>query len=143
VKSTLLIIAWVLAVAGLYVGLVILEFYWNVPEWQPRLDFRALVLIWWVMATLAFICFLARISDGPLTQAVSLLLCLALCALAVHVFPPEAAKTGLFGRESPSALWYRAQVDRQSWDYPWCFGLSRSYAPASEVAFKVRRPKSE
>ena len=40
-RAILLTVGWLLAAAGLYVALVGLELYWNLYDWQPRLDLNA------------------------------------------------------------------------------------------------------
>jgi hypothetical protein len=106
-RAILLTLGWLLAAAGLYVALVMLELYWNLFDWQPRLDLKGSGLIFGILAVLAVIWFLARASHDRFSQAVSLAACLALLALALYVFPPEPMTQGLFAREAPSPLWYR------------------------------------
>jgi hypothetical protein len=107
-RAILLTLGWLVAAAGLYVALVMLEIYWNLFDWQPRLDLKATGLIFGILAVLAVIRFLARASCDRFSQGMSLAACLALLALAVYVFSPEPITQGLFARESPSPLWYRA-----------------------------------
>ena len=107
-RVILLILGWLLAAAGLYVALVMLELYWNLFDWQPRLDLKGSGLIFGILAVLAVIWFLARASHDRFSQAVSLAACLALLAIAVYVLPAEAMTQGLFAREAPSPFWYRA-----------------------------------
>jgi hypothetical protein len=97
-----------LAAAGLYAALVMLELYWNLYDWQPKLDLEALGLIFGMLALLAAIRLLARASGNRFSRGASLVICLALLALAVYVFPPEPRSSGLFAREAPSLFWYRA-----------------------------------
>jgi uncharacterized membrane protein len=107
-RAILLTLAWLLSAAGLYMALVMLELSWNLYNWQPKLNLKATGLIVGMLAVLAAIRFLTRASCGRFSQGVSLGACLALLALAVYVFPPEPITQGLFARESPSPLWYRA-----------------------------------
>ena len=106
-RVILLSIGWFVAALGLYVALVILELYWNLYDWQPKLDSRALGLIIAVGSILVEIRFLARANSHRIGQGVSLVLCLALLALAVYVFPREPLTQGVFAREQSSPLWYR------------------------------------
>jgi hypothetical protein len=107
-RAILLSLGWLLSAAGLYVALVVLELYWNLYDWQPKLDWEALGLIFGMLALLAAIRLLARASGDRFSRGVSLVICLALLALAVYVFPPEPRTSGLFAREAPSPFWYRA-----------------------------------
>jgi hypothetical protein len=107
-RAILLSLGWLLAAAGLYAALVMLELYWNLYDWQPKLDLEALGLIFGMLALLATIRLLARASGNRFSRGSSLVICLALLALAVYVFPPEPRSSGLFAREAPSPFWYRA-----------------------------------
>ena len=107
-RAMLLTLGWLLASAGLYVALVILELYWNLYDWEPKLDSHSTVLILGMLAVLVAIWFLARASSDLLSRGVSGTICLALLALGVYVFLPEPITHGLFAREMPSPLWYRA-----------------------------------
>ena len=106
-RAILLILAWLMAAAGLYAGLVALEFYWNVWDWQPNLD----LIAWGLMsATFAFVLamrLLAPASRDRMSQFVSLVLCVALLVLGCYVLAPEPLTQGLFARERSSPFWYR------------------------------------
>ena len=52
-RPLLLALGWLMSAAGLYAALVMLEFYWNLFDWQPKLDLRALGLIIGIIALLA------------------------------------------------------------------------------------------
>ena len=106
-RAILRSLGWLLAALTLYMALVALELYWNLYDWQPKLDLNTVGLIFGILALLGVIWFLARAGrDRP--AGVSLLVCLALLVLAVYVVPPEAKTEGLFAREAPSPVWYRA-----------------------------------
>ena len=107
-RTILLALGWLAAAAGLYVALVMLEFDWNLYDWQPRLDLKASGLIFGMLAALAAMWYLARVSCNRFSRGVSLAACLALLALAVYVLPSEPMTQGLFAREATSPLWYRA-----------------------------------
>jgi hypothetical protein len=107
-RAILLSLGWLLATAALYAALVTLELYWNLYDWQPKLDLIASGLILGMLAVLAAIRLLARAGCDCFSRGVSLVICLALLALAVYVDPPEPLTQGLFGREAPSPFWYRA-----------------------------------
>ena len=107
VRRVLLIFFWVLAVAGLYAALVVLEVYWNLFDWQPRLDLAAFGIMVWMGMMLAALWCLCRASTDRVIGGVALLLCAALVALAIYVFAPEPVKPGLLGRDTASPLWYR------------------------------------
>ena len=106
-RAILLSLGWLLSAAVLYAALVTLELYWNLYDWQPKLDLIASGLILGILAVLAVIRLLARTSRDRFSRGVSLVICLALLALAVYVVPAEPLTQGLFGREAPSPLWYR------------------------------------
>jgi hypothetical protein len=107
-RSILLIFAWVGAAVGLYLALLGLEYYWNVPRWQPRFDWVGWVVAVWIVAVLSAVWFVAGATRNRVTLVVALIICLALMALAVYVFPAEPNVDGLFTRDSPSPLWYRS-----------------------------------
>ena len=107
-RALLLSLSWLVAAMGLYVAVVILEFYWNFFDWQPELDLRAWFFFVGMVCALVATRFLAWAARDRLSQGVSLVLCLALLVLAVYAFPPEPITHGLFAREQPSPLWYRA-----------------------------------
>src|ERR1017187_8893530 len=107
-RPLLLALGWLMSAAGLYAALVMLELYWNLFDWQPKLDLRALGLIIGIIALLAAIRFLARASNDRFSQVVSLVACLAMFGLGVYVSLPEPMTQGLFAREAPSPFWYRA-----------------------------------
>ena len=107
-RVILLSLGWLAAAAGLYATLVMLELYWNLYDWRPKLDWPAFGLIFGTLAPLAAIRFLALASRDCFSRCVSLVICLALLALAVYVVSPEPLTSGLFTREAPSPFWYRA-----------------------------------
>jgi hypothetical protein len=107
-RAILLTLGWLFSAAGLYVALLMLELSWNLNNWQPKLDLSAAGLILEMIAVLSAIWLLARAGCDRLSQGASLAICLALLALGVYVFPPEPITHGMFARETPSPLWYRA-----------------------------------
>lgn len=107
-RAILLSLGWLLAAVGLYAALVMLELYWNLYDWQPKLDLNASGLIFGMLALLAAIRLLARASGNRFSRGSSLVICLALLALAVYVVPAEPLTEGLFAREATSPFWYRA-----------------------------------
>ena len=108
VKKLLLTLGWILATVGLYAALVGLEFYWNMPDWHPLFDSIAAFLVAWCAAMIVAMGWLARRTfRSRLAAVVSLIPSLALGALAICLLPPEALSSGLFGRVTPSPLWYR------------------------------------
>ena len=108
VKSLLLAAAWLAAVAGLYLPIAALEFYWNIPDWQPRFDAYAMIFAW-----LALTCSLLASLLAVLTgrnkpwRAFSLVPCAVLLALGIYLWPAEPLSPGLLGRDLSSPLWYR------------------------------------
>jgi hypothetical protein len=107
-RAILLSLGWLLSAAGLYAALVVLELYWNLYDWQPKLDLSASGLILGMLVFLTAIRLLARAGCDRFSRAVSLVICLALLALAIYVVPPEPLTQGFFARATPSPLWYRA-----------------------------------
>src|ERR1035437_5758535 len=107
-RAILLSLGWLVSAAVLYAALVALELYWNLYDWQPKVDLNTASLIFGMLAALAALRLLARAGKARLSRGVSLAICLALLALAVYVVPAEPLAQGLFGREAPSPLWYRA-----------------------------------
>jgi hypothetical protein len=107
VKQLLWILLWVLAVAGLYVSLVLLEVYWNLFEWRPKLDIAAFGILVWMGITLTALWFLCWTEKGRVTRIVALVLCTVLVALAIYLVSPEPLKPGLLGRDAISPRWYR------------------------------------
>jgi hypothetical protein len=106
-RSLLLSLGWLVSAAGLYATLVGLELYWNLYDWQPIADGKTLIVCLVMLSFLTAIGCLARATRDRFTMILSLVLCVALVALAVYVFPSEPPTQGLFARESPSPFWYR------------------------------------
>jgi hypothetical protein len=107
-KSVLYSVAWLFLAAGLYAGIVLLEFYWNMPEWRPLFDSVAAFLVAWCVAMVAMLALLARRTRGRrFTKWFSLLLSLGLASLTWFLLPAEAVSDSLFGRNVTSPLWYR------------------------------------
>ncbi len=107
VRASLLILGWVIAALSLWALLVVLEVYWNLYDWQPKLDSRALGMALGVCVALAGMLLLACVRRQHAARGVSLVVCLALLGLAVYVFPREPLTSGLFARERSSPAWYR------------------------------------
>ena len=103
----LLFLGWLVAAFALWVLLVALEIYWNLRDWQPRLDSRFMAIGLGVSAALAVMWMLARVGRQRSARAVALVICLALLSLGVYVLPAEPLTSGLFAREIQSPLWYR------------------------------------
>ncbi len=106
-RNILLALAWIAAALCLYTALVILELYWNLYDWQPVMDLKALGLTCGVGSILLAIAFLARTRCHATVRWFSLVVCLALLALGVYVLPREPVTHGLFAREHASPAWYR------------------------------------
>lgn len=106
-RSVIVALGWLVATFGLYVALLALELYWNLYDWQPRADWKALGLILGTLAILTGMRFLAKAARDCFSQGVSLVACLALLILAIYVFPAEPLTQDVFARTSPSPLWYR------------------------------------
>jgi hypothetical protein len=99
--------AWIMAAVGLYAAVVVLEFYWNVWDWQPNLDLFAWGLMVAIFGFVLVMRLLAPSSRDRTSQGVSLLLCVALLVLGFYVLAPEPLTQGLFAREGSSPFWYR------------------------------------
>ncbi len=106
-KNLLISLSWILATLGLYAALVVLEFLWNVPAWEPNAGVYSWLLIGGVAVLLAAFWCLGRASVNLATRLVSLVACLCLVGLAIYIMPAEPLKTGLFARLTASPLWYR------------------------------------
>jgi len=106
-RSVILILGWTVTAITLYVGLVALELYWNLFDWLPRVDLKAIGLLLILLAALTAARWLAVHSVDKGSRFFSLVACLALIALGIYVFPPEQKSQGLFSRSTPSPLWYR------------------------------------
>jgi hypothetical protein len=107
-RTILIVLGWVITAAALYLLLVGLELYWNLYTWQPRPDLLGSGLLLGAVLAVAAAWFFARASRDRISRGVSLVICCALLALAVYLLPPEPFTEGLFSRELPSPLWYRA-----------------------------------
>ena len=107
-KGLLYSVAWLLLAAGLYAGIVLLEYYWNMPDWHPLFDSIAAFLVAWCVAMVAMLALLAR-RTGVMRFAkwFSLVVSLGLAALTWFLLPAEAVSDGFFGRNLTSPLWYR------------------------------------
>src|SRR5579859_2110507 len=95
-RSLVLILGWTVAAITLYAGLVALELYWNLFDWLPRMDSKAICLVIVLPAALSCFWWLAAHSVDRGSRMFSLVACLALVALGVYVFPPEQKSQGLF-----------------------------------------------
>jgi len=63
-KNVLISLSWILATVGLYAALVVLEFLWNVPAWEPNAGIYSCLLIGGVPALLAAFWSLGRASGN-------------------------------------------------------------------------------
>src|SRR5207248_10921725 len=106
-RVLLLCLGWLAATLVLYLGLLLLDVYWNLVSWHPRWDSVVLLVLFSLATATAGFALLARASYDRLTRSVSLILCGALLALGIYSCPAEALGTGLFGRDAASPVWYR------------------------------------
>lgn len=107
-KRTLLpILGWCAATGSLYGAALLLDLYWNIIDWQPRLDWIAIGLFAWAAAALTGMGFLARANLPTIARVIGLLASLALLAAAINALPAESRSEGLLGRDEPSPPWYR------------------------------------
>jgi len=107
VRTSLLILGWAMAALALWALLVVLEVYWNLYDWQPKLDSRALGMGLAVVLALTGMLLLARVRRQRAARTVSLFVCVALLGLGIYVLPPEPLSSGLFARERISPASYR------------------------------------
>jgi hypothetical protein len=106
-RQFLVTAGWLAGMTALYVGLLLVEGYWNLFDWEPKWNWTSLGLAGWLVLVLAVLAFLARAARGALSNTVSLLTSMLLIALAVHVTPAEPLSEGLLGRTASSPIWYR------------------------------------
>lgn len=97
-----------LPVICLYLGLVAIEFYWNVPDWQPRWDIYGFALLWTVATSTAVLCVFVALAVRPFARMASFVLCVLLLVVAFYLFPAEPLRPGLLGRGTISPVWYRS-----------------------------------
>jgi hypothetical protein len=107
-RAMMLIVGWILVLVANYAVFLALELYWNFFSWLPRFDWKALGLVIVLLAALATTGWLARASVDRLTRICSLVACVALLSVGAYVLPEEPKTEGLFLRQSPSPVWYRA-----------------------------------
>jgi len=106
-RALFLSFGWALAIIGLYASLVLLELRWNLFDWEPRLDLKAVMLVLGSFVAIALLWFLARAGGDRVTQVLSLICVLAILGVAIYVSAAEPLSQGLFARSRPSPLWYR------------------------------------
>jgi hypothetical protein len=107
-RQILLALAWLMAMGALYLALLGLELYWNLPEWRPRSDATSVGLVLGVVLFSSSFWFLTRARSDSLVRWISAAVCLTLVLLGLYVCPPEPPGHGLFERAAPSPAWYRA-----------------------------------
>lgn len=128
-------LGWLIAAFFLWALLVLLEVYWNLYDWRPKFDSRALEMALGVCLILAAIFLLARARRQLAARAVSLVVCLALLALAIYVLPPEPPISGSYARQRSSPAWYRV-VRFCALSSPtlfWVYGLLRRDAGCGQI----------
>lgn len=101
------ILGWCAAIGSLYGAALLLDLYWNIIDWQPRLDWITGGLFAWAAAALTGTWFLARANLSTIARIMGLLASLALLAAAINALPAEPRGEGLLGRDEPSPPWYR------------------------------------
>jgi hypothetical protein len=106
-RAALQVGAWLAASMCLYMGLLLLDVYWNLAAWHPRFDVEAVGLIAAIPAALWWIWSLSSATRESWVRWISLLLVTALFALGVYAVPAEPLGQGWFGRTLASPLWYR------------------------------------
>ena len=106
-KTALLILAWFLAVAGLYLALFAVDLDWNIFDWEPGIDLLVVGALYEALAMLTVIWFLSRLKSGRLVQMWALAICVVPVVMAFYLLAPEPLKPGLLGRDHSSPHWYR------------------------------------
>ncbi len=96
-----------LTVALFYLLMGVLETYWNLMDWSPSVDFLSISLLGGLVLMLFTSWLLARVSCGTCARWMGGFACLSLLVLGLYLAFPERLGSGLFGRTSPSATWYR------------------------------------
>jgi hypothetical protein len=107
-RALLTSLGWVLAVALLWLPLLLLDVYWNLISWHPKWDSTVLLLFVWIVVVLGGMRLLAGLTRDPISHSTSLLLGLGLLCLGVYACPPEPLSSEWFGRLEASPAWYRA-----------------------------------
>ncbi len=87
--------------------MALLEVHWNLVNWKPLLDWISLLPLLMVTGTLLGFIRLFQVQSRPFLRVFSLLICLGLLALGIHLLPQEPLTEGLFARITPSPSWYR------------------------------------
>src|ERR1044071_6731592 len=106
-RTLFLLVAWTTSFLALYLSLVGLELDWNLFDWLPRHDAKAIALMIIALAALTALWCLAIRSTPGFSRMFSFVGCLVLFFLGVYVLPAEPEGKGFFSRRSPSPLWYR------------------------------------
>lgn len=106
-RAILLVAGWVFVTASLYSAALLLDVYWNLVHWRPRLDWIAGGLLIWMAAAISGLWLLARANLPAVPRAAALLACLVLLAAGLNALPAESRGEGLLGRDRPSPTWYR------------------------------------
>jgi hypothetical protein len=106
-RSLFLALCWLLLPAGLYAVLAVLEVYWNLMDWSPRLDYLSLSLLAAVLLLQLFLWLVARVTQGKWLRRMAGVFCLVLIGIGLYCAVPEPLQGGVLGRRTISASWYR------------------------------------
>jgi hypothetical protein len=107
-RSVLLSLGWVLAATVLYWASFLLDVYWNLAHWRFQIDAIAIALVLCGVAALAAIRLLVKATSDRFTRTTALLVSTVLVIAGTYAFQAEPQTTGLFARDAPSPLVYRA-----------------------------------
>jgi phosphatidylserine decarboxylase len=107
-KRIFLCASWIGLSVGLYAGLLLVESYWNLFNWVPKLDLASFALLGTLAGLLTGIWLLARAARDRVTRSAALLVGLGLAAVGLHALGSEPLSEGLLGRTLASPTWYRA-----------------------------------
>src|SRR4051812_32403109 len=84
-KRTLLLSAgWILAAGAVYASALLLDLYWNLFEWKPRLDGSVAGILSLGAVALVATWALSGRSNYRVTKVISLIACLGLLAVAAY-----------------------------------------------------------
>lgn len=113
VKSLLYSALWIAGGAALLLSAGYLVVYCNMFSWNPRLEMRTILAASGIVASLAFMFWLAVKTRGVPVLIVSFLVCMSLAIAGIYAFigfHAEELTPGLLGRSTFSPAWFRITI---------------------------------